>query len=140
MANEIFVDTSGFYALLVRRDDQHDAAREVVSRSRSRKRAFVTTDYVLDETATLLKARSLSHLLRPLFERVLDSRACRVEWIGSDRFRRTMDFFLKHQDQNWSFTDCVSFCVMKELKIRRALSKDRDFRHAGFDPLLTDGS
>lgn len=140
MANEIFVDTSGFYALLVRQDDRHEAARQILTDSRSRKRSFVTTDYILDETATLLKARSLSHLLRPFFDRVMDSRACRIEWIASDRFRRFVQFFLKHQDQDWSFTDCVSFGVMKELRIRRALSKDKDFQHAGFEPLLIDES
>ncbi|MHB2017754.1 MAG: hypothetical protein ACYCW6_12465 [Candidatus Xenobia bacterium] len=65
MANEIFVDTSGFYALLVRGDEQHQAASRVLAEARRRKRGFVTTDYVLDESATLLMARGRGHLAEP---------------------------------------------------------------------------
>jgi hypothetical protein len=36
----------------------------------------------------------------------------------------------------WSFTDCFSFVVMRGLRLREALSKDRHFRSAGSTPLL----
>jgi predicted nucleic acid-binding protein len=136
MANEIFADTSGFYALLVNEDAQHSAANQVLHEARRRKRQFVTTDYVLDETATLLKARGYGHLLPAFFERLQSSHACHIEWIDSDRFQAAKAFFLKHADQAWSFTDCVSFCVMKELRMREALTKDGHFQDAGFVALL----
>ena len=41
-------------------------------------------------------------------------------------------FFLKHADQAWSFTDCVSFRTMKLLRLRDALTKDGNFQEAGF--------
>ena len=136
MAAEIFVDTSGFYALLVQGDDQHAAAQRVLSTARRRKRGFLTTDYVLDETSTLLKARGFVHLLAPFFETLGASRACRIEWTDPDRFREAQTFFLKHIDQAWSFTDCLSFRVMKELRLRDALTKDGHFHEAGFVALL----
>lgn len=77
MAHDIFVDTSGFYALLVRSDDKHLAAQRILRDARRRKRAFLTTDYVLDETATLLKARGFVQMLGPFFEIIDASRACR---------------------------------------------------------------
>jgi predicted nucleic acid-binding protein len=55
--NETFVDTSGFYTLLVKGDAMHERASVLLARARQSRRRFVTTDYVLDETATLLKAR-----------------------------------------------------------------------------------
>jgi predicted nucleic acid-binding protein len=136
MANDIFVDTSGFYALLVKGDEQHVAAGRVLREARRRKRGFVTTDYVLDETATLLKARGFVHLLRRLFETLEQSQVCRIEWTDPDRFQEAQTFFLKHTDQAWSFTDCLSFRVMKQLRLGDALTKDGHFHEAGFTVLL----
>ncbi len=136
MANDVFVDTSGFYALLVKGDDQHAAAARVLREGRRRKRGFVTTDYVLDETAALLKARGRLHLLTPLFEKLDASRAFRIEWTDAERFHDVRAFFLKHADQAWSFTDCVSFRVMTHLRLREALTKDAHFARAGFTALL----
>jgi predicted nucleic acid-binding protein len=130
------VDTSGFYAMVVKGDDTHTAAQQVLRDARRRKRGFVTTDYVLDETATLLKARGFAHLLGPLFEKLDASRAFRIEWTDSERFRDVRTFFLKHSDQAWSFTDCLSFVVMSELRLRDALTKDLHFKQAGYTTLL----
>lgn len=133
---DVFVDTSGFYALLVKRDDRHDLAVEVLQAARAERRGFVTSDYILDETATLLKARGVGHLLSELFRTVQLSRACRMEWIGVDRFSDAWSFFLKHADKDWSYTDCTSFVVMRQLHLQQALTKDDHFRQAGFLPLL----
>jgi predicted nucleic acid-binding protein len=136
MANEIFVDTSGFYALLIKADDLHAAAVRILREARRRKRRFVTSDYVLDETATLLKARGHAHLLSAFFGSLLTSHACRTEWTDAERFHTCRAFFLKHVDQEWSFTDCLSFCIMKELRLSDALTKDGHFGAAGFVALL----
>ena len=136
MGNDIFVDTSGYYALLVKQDDRHMVASRVLREARKRKRRFVTSDYVLDETATLLKARGHGHLLQPFFESVLASQVCRIEWTDSERFHAVQAFFLKHADQPWSFTDCISFCLMRESGLREALTKDGHFHEAGFVVLL----
>jgi len=136
MARDVFVDTSGFYALLVRRDDRHQQASRLLQEAGPRRGRFVTTDYVLDETATLLKARGHGHLVPVLLETVFASAACTVHWTDADRFRATCDFFLKHEDQAWSFTDCLSFVVMNDRRLRDSLTKDDHFREAGFQPLL----
>lgn len=136
MANEIFVDSSGFYALLIQGDDRHMTASGFLDKARRRGRRFITSDYVLDETATLLKARGYMRLVGPFFDKALESHACRVEWTDPDRFDQARKFFLKHADQAWSFTDCVSFCIMKEFRLRDALTKDKHFHEAGFVVLL----
>jgi predicted nucleic acid-binding protein len=137
-AREIFVDTSGFFALLVAKDPMHARAAEVLDGARRAKHRFVTTDYVLDETATLLRARGAGHLVAGLFDAVFASNACRIVWMDADRFEVCRAFFLEHRDKDWSFTDCVSFCVMRELGLRRALTTDRHFAQARFEPLLVE--
>jgi predicted nucleic acid-binding protein len=136
MKSEVFIDTSGFYALLAKRDDCHLQAAGYLRKAAATRTRFVTTDYVLDETATLLKARGQSSLLVPFFERVFASNSCRVTWTDAERFHQARQYFLKHSDQSWSFTDCLSFCVMKECHAREALTKDAHFNAAGFVALL----
>ena len=131
-----FVDTSGFYALLIRDDHAHTRASELLARAAGSRGGFVTTDYVLDETATLLRARGHGHLTEAFFEAVFTSLACQIQWIDPDAFARTRRFFWKHRDQPWSFTDCLSFVVMRALGLHDALTTDAHFRQAGFNPAL----
>ncbi len=135
MNERVFIDTSGFCAILVKADEDHHRAVTNLRRMGAEKRVFVTTDYVLDETATLMKARGHGHLLRELFDIVFTSPACRVQWTDRERFQRALLFMLDHPDQPWSFTDCLSFRVMKDLGIRQVLTKDRHFLQAGFEVL-----
>ncbi len=136
MAHETFVDTSGLYAILVRTDENHESVRKILLSAGRTRGLFITTDYVLDETATLLKARGHAHLLDDFFNSVFSSKAIRVEWMDHERFMEVHRFFLKHKDQSWSFTDCFSFFLMKKLKLTRALTKDHHFIQAGFTPIL----
>ena len=136
MGTETFIDTSGFYALLVKPDDRHGAASAFMRSAARTRQRLVTTDYVLDETATLLRARGHDHLAPALFRTVLESQACRVEWMTPERFSSVVAFFTKRSDQEWSFTDCFSFLLMTEYHIEQALTKDAHFREAGFTPLL----
>ena len=136
MAHETFSDTSGFYALLVEADSAHAAAARWLAVARARKVRVVTTDYVLDETATLLKARGRRELAGALFEQLDRSEVCTVLPVDRDQFDRARAFFVKHADHDYSFTDCTSFVVMAERGIRAALSKDAHFAEAGFKPLL----
>jgi predicted nucleic acid-binding protein len=39
-------------------------------------------------------------------------------------------------DKDWSFTDCISFVVMRERHVSEALSTDHHFEQAGFVALL----
>ena len=135
-ASEIFVDTSGFFALLVVNDPMHHRATQILARARKTKRRFVTTDYILDESATLLRARGAGRLVAGLFDSIFSSNACRVVWMDAERFARCRDFFVDHDDKDWSFTDCASFCLMDELGLREALTTDHHFAQAKFKPLL----
>lgn len=136
MAGELFLDTSGFYALLVHSDDGHRRAAAEMAEAASTGVRLATTDYVLDETATLLRVRGFSHLLKPFFDTLDRAKNGHVVWMEEERFAATRQLFLKYADQRVSFTDCFSFCVMREFRIRRALTKDRHFADAGFEALL----
>ena len=53
----VFVDTSGFYALLDRTDPFHNTAKDAFQRAEQQKWRLVTTNYVVHETWALIQHR-----------------------------------------------------------------------------------
>jgi predicted nucleic acid-binding protein len=135
-SRDVFIDTSALYALVDRRDATHAIAREVVSELAPAGRRLVTTDYVLAETVNLANARGGSIVGCRVLDLIEQSAGIRVEWIGIERFELTKSYFRKHADHHYSFTDCTSFVVMRELRVADALTTDRHFVQAGFKCLL----
>jgi predicted nucleic acid-binding protein len=133
---EVFADTSGLYALVDKNDACHSAARKVVEVILREGRRLVVTDYVIDESVTLAKARGGPLVADRLLELIERSQGIRIEWVGPDRFAATRAFFRKHADHAYSFTDCSSFVVMRELRLDQALTTDRHFGEAGMEVLL----
>ena len=56
----------------------------------------------------------------------------RWEYITLARADKARSWFFRYRDKEFSFTDCTSFVVMRELKLREALSTDQHFVRAGF--------
>lgn len=133
---DVFVDTSGLYALVDRQDAHHAAARDVVARIVRGGRRLVVTDYVVSEAVTLAKVRASTRVALRVLDLVEQSAGIRIEWIGASRFDAVKAFVRRHVDHDYSFTDCASFVVMRELKLPQALTTDGHFREAGFEALL----
>jgi predicted nucleic acid-binding protein len=136
---EVFVDTSGLYALIDKNDASHREARDAVAKIVRDGRRLLVTDYVIDESVTLAKAHGGAWVASRVLDLVERSQGIRVEWIGPERFAATRAYFRKHADDDYSFTDCSSFVVMRELRLDQALTTDRHFVEAGIRALLTVG-
>lgn len=139
MARDVFVDTWGWYVLIDRRDPDHGRAASLVRSLIQGGVRLVSSDYVLDESCTLAKARAGSAAAIRLLGLVEGTAALDLEWVGSDRFERAKRRFRKYRDQAFSFTDCTSFEIMLERGLEEAISNDDHFRIAGFR-LLPDAS
>ncbi len=135
-SRDVFIDTSGLYALIDRRDAHHPAVRGVVEQTLHAGRRFVVSDYIVAESVNLANARSGSRVACGVLDLLDKSVAIRVEWIGDHRFEATRRYFRKHADHRHSFTDCSSFVLMAELGLKQALTTDRHFIEAGFQALL----
>jgi hypothetical protein len=133
---EVFVDTSGLYALVDKSDAHHRRAREVVEKLIRAGRRLVVTDYIVTEAVNLANARSGPRVAVRVLDLIEQSAGIRVERIESVHFDRTKVFFRKHADHSYSFTDCSSFVFMRELRLTEALTTDRHFIEAGLQALL----
>ncbi|MBX7157895.1 MAG: PIN domain-containing protein [Verrucomicrobiae bacterium] len=133
---EIFVDTSGWMAILNDDDLAHESAQDWLTQMSPLNFSMITTDYIIDETVTLFRSRRYSYLIAPFFKKIFSGNPVQIEWINENRFFQARDFLFKHEDKDYSFTDCTSFVVMRELRLTQALASDRHFKQAGFKPLL----
>src|SRR5258708_4252350 len=131
-AAEVLVDSAGFLALWDAGDDYHSAAVRLQAELARKRRRFMTTDYVVDESATLLLVRHSRSAAVDFLDTVERSEALRLEWVGPERFAAASELFRHHADKEWSFTDCVSFALMRELGIRDGFTTDHHFEQAGF--------
>ncbi|MGA2682374.1 MAG: type II toxin-antitoxin system VapC family toxin [Candidatus Bathyarchaeia archaeon] len=133
----IFVDTSAWYALEVEDDVNHEAACKFLSIIASGKYGIsVTTDYILDETITLLWSRRSPSSASAFINKIMKSKSVRVFWVEDDLFEKALDMFKRSDGKSWSFTDCTSFALIKDLSIPNAFTFDNHFREAGLQILL----
>lgn len=132
----VFIDTAGWACLLDRREAKHGESVRLMAECAQLRRPLVTTDYVVDETATLLIARQAGGLLGEFFELLGRSAALTLTPVGPGRFREACGYLLKHRDEGYSFTDVTNFIIMRELGMSDALTEDRHFEQAGFRRLL----
>jgi predicted nucleic acid-binding protein len=127
------VDTGLFYALQGEETARHDVAttcfETILDGTYGR---LVTSDYVLDETATLVRSRSGD--VRQAFA-VLDRALGRgqfpdaidVEFVDRTRFEGALEVFETYSDQSLSFTDATTVHLVERSDIDRVLSFDSDF-------------
>ena len=132
----IFIDTSAWFALLYERAAQRPEATSTFAQiEKGRFGAPVTTDYVLDETFSLLRQRVGLASVARLSGLIRESPSIRRVRISESVFEESLRLMLSHADKRWSFTDCTSFVTMRETHIVRAFTWDHNFAEAGFEVL-----
>lgn len=129
---KVFYDTWAYVALADRGEGlAHAAARKANRLLLEQAYAPLTTNYVVDESLTLLKRR-LGHQAALQFlddlEIGVEAGLVRLEWITPERERAARRLFRRYQDKpKLSMTDCTSFAVMAESAVSLAFTGDDHF-------------
>jgi predicted nucleic acid-binding protein len=131
----LFVDTAGWMACADAGDPAHDPARAARDSALEAGRFLLTTDYVVDETLTLIRMRLGLPAAEAWWDQVEGSLRVRHEAIDALRAEKARAVMFRHRDKDYSFTDCTSFVVMRELRLKDVLTTDRHFRQMGFHVL-----
>lgn len=129
----IFVDTGAFLARYVAGDQHYRrAARtwKLLERSGS---PLLTSNFVVDETLTLLARRTTYAFAAERAEVLYSSRLLTILRPDAADEIAAVELFRKFSDHGVSFTDCVSFALMTRHRLKQVFTFDRHFRHAGFD-------
>ena len=124
----IFVDTGAWYASLVPNDPDHAAAVQWLATNHS---PLLTTDYIIDETLTLLRARGERKRALLVGTRFFRHDLAEIHKITSADLTLAWETFEQFDDKGWSFTDCTSKVVMEQLGIKLAFAFDHHFHPFG---------
>jgi len=129
----LFVDTAGWMAMADAADPAHQASRRERDVCLEGGGILVSTDYVIDETLTLIRVRLGLRAAAEWWAQIDASSRIRWERIDASRADKARTRFFEWTDKGFSFTDCTSFVVMQELGLARVLTTDRHFSQAGFE-------
>ncbi len=128
----VFVDTSAFVAFIDKRDPKHGEALVAFSLVQERNIELVTTDFILDETITMVLSRAGHQKAVEVGEHILTSKALTLIWLDTNLKMKAWEYFKRYRDKRYSFTDCTSFVLMKEMRLRHYIAFDEHFKQAGF--------
>lgn len=126
----IFIDTSGFIAVLDMDEASHVGAAKTWMDILTSEETLVTTNYVLVETCALVQNRLGMTAIKVFQEDIVP--VLRIEWIEKAVHHAAMGTMLAAMRKKLSFVDCVSFEIMRLLGITTAFTLDKHFKEQGF--------
>ena len=127
----VFVDTSGFYAVLDADDDMHEAASKAWIDMLERGVTLHSTNYILVETIALLQNRIGMEAVRVFAADVLP--VVKVFWVEEIVHSMAHHTMLVAARRGLSLVDCVSFEAMRRLHLTEAFCFDPHFLEQGFE-------
>jgi predicted nucleic acid-binding protein len=131
-----FADTQGWTALSNKKDQFHQRALATKNRLLSQHTKFITSNFVLDETYTLLLTR-IGHVAAVEFgEMIRHTLSVEVIHVSESIEENAWQIFKRYSDKTFSFTDCTSFVIMQQLGITDVFTNDHNFEQMGFVILL----
>ena len=133
--NAIFVDTWAWYALADTDDNNHLIAQIANEELQDAGYTLITTNFVVAETLTLIRY-NLGHAAAVRFWYLLQELITDglVEYIRIEAVHETVawQIFERYGDQDFSFTDCTSFAVMRLQHLTEVFTGDHHFFVMGF--------
>ena len=136
--NEVFADTSGWASFFLEDDRHHAKAFSLIAQWKQQNQRVVTTNYVLSELIVLLSNSRGQQ--RPAvinyIETIRSDDWIEIVHIDESVDKKAWQLLADRLDKQWSLVDAVSFVVMRERDITKALTTDKHFEQDGFVRLL----
>ena len=128
---QIYVDTSAFYALLDRSDKYHEPARGAWPVLLEDDIALVTNNYVVSETVTVLQYRIGFDAANLWYRDVLG--VLDVCWVDETMHQQAYELWMNLGRRRFSLVDCVSYVTMHRNRIEKAFAFKTNYIEQGFE-------
>ena len=133
MKRELFLDSAFAIALSLKTDSFHEKAVQISDDLDDA--LLVTTRAILLEIGNAL-SRSFKEEAVEIIDSFILSEDVEIIHLTPGLFSKGFDLYKQYQDKEWSLVDCVSFIVMRQHKIKKALTFDQHFLQAGFESVF----
>lgn len=130
----IFIDTSAWYALINKNDKYYQQISYKYSNLLKNNNNLITNNLIISETFTLLRYRlnlSSPHPFK-FINYINNSQRINNVIIPQKIYDVAHTILKQFQDHKFSYTDAVSFAYMKKNNIKYSLTLDNHFKIAGF--------
>lgn len=132
---DVFVDSSAWIALADKDDSHHREAVAAYPSILGNFKILVTSNLVIAETYVVL-LNEMGHKEAMEFLELIKASPRILKTYSNESVEADAERVLsRYSDQDFSFTDAVSFAIMKQQKIKKAFSFDKRFIIAGFGNL-----
>jgi len=128
----IYIDTGAFIARHLKRDRYNEIALTLWKDLQTKKERYFTSNFVLDETFTLLGRRAGYNFASQRAHNIYLSDTITILRPNREDELKAIDLFEKYSNLKVSYTDCISFVLMSRNKINKVFTFDKHFELAGF--------
>ena len=129
----IFVDTGALFAAANAKDNDHQKAKDFLTKLAEEKVILLVTNFIIAEIYTLMlrkigRDKAIEHL-----EKLRNT--AEIERVSEEDENKAWQIILRYRDKDFSYVDATSFAVMERLGIRDAFSFDEHFEQYSYNRL-----
>lgn len=136
MNNRVFGDTSAILALANKNDQYYSqATKKLKALLKRADTSLLITTHILAETITRIQRKVSKEKAVAVGNMLMQNARIEIMTPTNTIMQRAWEIYEKYDDQDFSFVDCISFAVMKELNIKKAFTFDKHFRTMKFEPV-----
>jgi predicted nucleic acid-binding protein len=133
-----FLDTSYALALSAPSDQFHERATHLADELEAANARLLTTRAVLLEIGNALARPRYRAAAVALLDSLENDPTVEILPLSGELYDRARSLFRSRMDKEWGLIDCISFVVMSDRHIAKALTADEHFQQCGFRALLRE--
>ncbi len=135
MSKELFVDTGAWLAILDPRDKYHPVAAAFYREALKCYSRLLLTNLVTAETYISVLRNAGYDKALSFLNIVERSSSVQCVWSSEELEIQARDILRRYDDQDFSYTDAVSFALMQQQNLTEAFTFDHHFSVMGFTQL-----
>ena len=136
--DKIFLDAAYAIALSSVTYKYHQKAENLAKQIETEGIKLITTRAVILEIGNALAKLRYRAAAIELLNSIEEDPNIEIISLYEELYKRAIELYRQRQDKEWGITDCISFVVMEDYALTKALTTDDHFQQAGFRALLLE--